>query len=168
MNKKINTLKNGLGNGLIVKYDGQNLELDGIDSLGLKLRGMHKYTIPIQNVTPHYFPLDHLTKPIRVEGYNDGELFTPMFELLKIKTKRLKLQEPVIKITVPYLVKYFWVETRVSHKYGKETVNVILVGSFDSWECWIVELLHKWHFNVFNLDPSDYIDASQSQVYTPK
>ena len=172
--KKFETLKAGLSNGLVVQYDAEPSEygMTGLTERTFRTDDVHEdgaaLWILIEDSYPHLFPLSHLAKPVRVEGYNDGKEFVPMEELLRIKIERMKLSEPIINITETYLVKSFWIETKISHKYGRDSVSVILIDGFERWEYWIIELLHKWHFNVFSLPESDYIDASISKVYEPK
>tara|TARA_R110000772_G_scaffold122621_1_gene228866 strand:- start:1821 stop:2234 length:414 start_codon:yes stop_codon:yes gene_type:complete len=90
---------------------------------------------------PHYFNLSDLTKEIRVEGYNDGEAFVPVE----------------------------WVANNCS--IGDESC-IMTVYNDDRWLNSLPKYIHQylieWHFNTEGLNPSDYIDASESKVYEPK
>ena len=117
-------------------------KLIGITPNHVYLTGGYKDQM-IEYCKPHYFPLSHLTKEIRVEGYNDDKAFVPINKLLNM-----------------YGWSYLWTLSKMNNWTEKFNINEL------PWAC--LKLLHQWHFNVFNLSPSDYIDASESKVYEPK
>lgn len=163
--KKFETLKAGLGNGLIVSprvkvkdntlgyhfiEKGESVLLYGMSmftySKGNTFCQIHsrEFNSCINDLTPHLFPFSHLAKPIRVEGYNGGEEFVP--------------------------VKVF----QAMHLHDEDYESTDLISPFKEEfslkeiPFGVIQLLCDWHFNVFNLQESDYIDASKSKVYEPK
>jgi len=81
---------------------------------------------------PILHPLSDLTKPIKVEGYNDGKEFVPMEELFGEVWKRNDL--------FPCPPKLFDMRNFIK---GKTSLGIL--------EYRIVEGLFKWHFDVFGL-----------------
>ena len=79
----------------------------------------------LKYIKPLLRPLSDLTKPITVEGYNDGKEFVPMDELYKLSdyTEYLdRIQEDAYEMNIPV-----------------------------RWPYAVVELLFQWHFDVFGL-----------------
>ena len=76
--------KNGLK--LLDEYDNAIVTFYGIDvaekEVLCKKNIIHRRYL--SEVKPILHPLSDLTKPIKVEGYNDGEEFVPIVELAKI------------------------------------------------------------------------------------
>ena len=105
---KFETLKNGLRNGLICSLTeegntecGQYGEgVDTAESYWLVFLDVESGCIANFKSTfdgkrleldcdedhfkPHLFPLSHLTKPIRIEGYNNGKEFVPIVEIFRL------------------------------------------------------------------------------------
>ena len=179
MEEKINTLKAGLLTGLkaspnndlyenLAFYEDftepENLRESSVwDSSGyspkqveLFLEGLDGWIFTmdgawmcpgIDNMNPHLFPLSSLTKEIRVEGYNDGKAFV-MSELLN----------SIYGVTVEY-------DKDCGLWYKLTSTNSINI--FEGVEP-IIQLFKRLHFNTEGLDPSEFIDAAESKVYTPK
>lgn len=167
--KKFETLKAGLGNGFILTLTEQgNAELnqygEDVDTsqphwlIGLdvesgniaKLKNTFngkrfKMDCDEDFFLPHLFPLSHLNKPIRVEGYNDGEEFVLIRE---------------IKLDFDH--EYSWC-MKWDH-----ILKIIDSGKLQLLPDWIKGRMNLFHFNTEGLDESDYIDASESKVYEPK
>ena len=166
--KKFETLKAGLGNGLIYSYNhsGGKQKIDFLIGLAEEKHSVKERCVlgiksnkKLDQVFPHLFPLDHLTKPIRVEGYNDGKEFVPAEELFK-GMDNLQLT------TFEHEVFNLWATYTIVDEVFTEPI--IGVGGIKDADYWIVKKLQSWHFNTEGLDPSDYIDASKSKVYEPK
>jgi len=171
-NKKFKALKAGLGNGLVIELDRapvakrKKVKIDNtkwaynqtVDEHYLTVAG---YTYGFdEHITPHLFPLSMLTKPIRIEGYNGGKEFVPAKELFK-GFENLRLNTFVDK-DYNLWATYTILEDEVF------TIPIIGAKGIKDVDHWIVEQLHEWHFNVFNLDESEFIDASISKCYEPK
>jgi hypothetical protein len=169
-NKKFKALKAGLGNGLVVTHKTYNnhCELIGLSESKGWLADKYKATGEIhvmaistknaftgsrhynmKNITPHFFPLPMLTKPIRIEGYNGGKEFVPMTELEDLFGSK------------------FWIGNNFDGEILIQTLGTDKYLFFREMNQ-IVSMLHQWHFNVFNLDESEFIDASISKCYEPK
>ena len=158
MNKKLEGLKAGLFNGIIVHrevWEDQELTLSSF--LAILNNGL-------DTCKPHYFPLSSLTKEIRVEGYNDGKAFKMIDEMAKeflyaaewftdIKEGQLSIQGFIY-----------------DNDEGVEVKQIVLINGEVSEECPLIHYrqMVKLHFNTEGIDPSDYIDASESKVYEPK
>ncbi len=168
--EKFETLKAGLGNGLIVTDENLNgvkrrFKLSGIDFDSKewiyaydhkKFKGI---SFPLEECKPHLFNLSDLNKPIRVEGYNDGKEFVPAKELFKG-------MDNLILTTFEHKVFNLWATYTILDEVF--TDPIIGVGGIKDADYWIVKKLQCWHFNTEGLDESDYIDASKSKVYEPK
>ena len=139
MNNKFETLKAGLGNGLICEVNDLNNWNVTIDHVEFSV-GDRETWKPLK---PHLFPLSHLTKPIRVEGYNNGKDFVPIGLLFDNKLEKSFFVAELMNLKTPHAI----------------------IPYLKSWQ---VKLIERWHFNTEGLDPSDYIDASESKVYEPK
>jgi len=153
--KLFKTLKAGLGNGLICTFEMYTKPMDtnydvtgilkGIDWQGRwHLRNSQTTNVETCNwgkEQPHLFPLSMLTKPIVVKGYNDGKEFVP--------------------------VEFLENEYGCYYRYGDLEFDYYEIGSTDSpfSGFQVVEQLNQWHFNVFNLDEDQYINANESKVY---
>ena len=150
--KKFETLKAGISDGktrgLIVNRPvWEDQELFASNFLAILNNG-------ISEVKPHLFPLSYLTKPIRVEGYNDGKEFVPITHLFSAENF---IKYPLVNhSTFNGYVDDIWLENE------KGEVLDMNLGKTE-WN-----LLDQWHFLLVHLDASDYIDASQSKVYKPK
>lgn len=147
MNKKFETLKAGISDGktrgLIVNRPvWEDQELFASNFLAIINNG-------ISEVKPHLFPLSSLTEPIRIEGHNGGKGFVPMHTLENMFSKKL------------------WMGNNFDNEVLIQTIgeNQYL---FTSEMIEIISLLHQWHFNVFKLPESDYINAAVPKVYEPK
>lgn len=83
-------------------------------------------------------PLSSLTKPIKVEGYNEGKEFVPMdvFRRMVIEEKQIRKEQ--------------W---SALHFLLNEYTDKIS----PNLPYWVVELLYRWHFAI-NLDPEDFVD----------
>lgn len=78
---------------------------------------------------PYMRDLSSITKPIKVEGYNNNEEFVPSKELHKHRPNDL--------IDIVYLCSMNYLE-------------------LDHWPYWAIKLLIKWHFAI-DIDESLYI-----------
>ena len=166
MNKKLEGFKAGLGNGLkFSHYDSDVFELDGIDMIEPFVTDDYGNHHDIDEyLFPHYFNLSYLAKEIRVEGYNDGKAFKMIDEMAKeflyaaewftdIKEGQLSIQGFIY-----------------DNDEGVEVKQIVLINGEVSEECPLIHYrqMVKLHFNTEGIDPSDYIDASESKVYEPK
>lgn len=86
-----------------------------------KKKGFLKTFRNTKDFKPLLYPLSHLTKPIKVEGYNDGKEFVPAAKLAELGFD-------------PYIIPDMRLED-------------IPFG--------LVQLLLKWHFDVFSLIDSE-------------
>ena len=85
----------------------------------------------LDNGKPILRPLSDLTKPIKVEGYNDGKEFVPMKELLDNYGKGGEYEQSILKA--------------ISSKG-----HFIMTMPYAS-----MQLLFEWHFDVFGLIKED-------------
>lgn len=85
-------------------------------------------------IRPHLRPLSSLTKEITVEGYNNGEPFVPFDDILGNSD----------------LYRSEWILEEVTK--GRQLDRITELPFF------VIELLLKWQFNVFNIDESQYIE----------
>lgn len=99
-------------------------------------------------IIPIFRPLSDLTKPITIEGYNDGKEFTPIVELAKAAYPKMKSHVGVVG-------SYAYSESGYSFHY------VVSEGSFDCrvgynddrWDCncfvnnqfKLFQLMASWH-----------------------
>ena len=86
--KIFETLNVGFGKGLIVtridkgSFVGQDIQKTRkVISSDLDQARRRKKQSRHIGTFPHLFPLEYLTKRIRVDGYNNGEAFVPIFDL---------------------------------------------------------------------------------------
>ena len=98
----------------------------------------------------HLFNLSDLSKPIKIEGYNDGKEFVPYIELLRLCGFDL---EKMSKEEIEH------------YKPDFKNEDYVMLHSKMYFE---VIFLHQWHFNVYGLSSDDYLDALESKVYSPK
>lgn len=192
MEKKIVTLKNGIGNGLIssispspwFRGELKSLSLRNDENHTLSLKSLDSNVIvetSIESFTPHLFPLSHLVKPIRVEGYLEGKEFVPMVELAKVATKLNDLNESIgfeddfwieeDSIGFFFTKRFFEWNLSFHKKHGFkinriENQTEYIDNCLNQKDLW--KLLNQWHFNTEDLNPSEFIDASESKVYEPK
>ena len=79
------------------------------------------------NIKPLLRSLDSLTKPITVKGYNDDKEFVPSEKL-------------------------------AVHLFDFDFIDMVVnKGNTNGIPFWVVKLLLKWHFNIFNLPETEYI-----------
>lgn len=90
---------------------------------------------------PHFRQLSSLTKPITVEGYNNGEPFVP-----------LKIIRRIMPIKYENNCFYFHKECGCCFS----DISIDLLAEHLPFNT--LELLLKWQFNVFGLDESQYIE----------
>ncbi len=163
--KKFKALKNGLGNGLICEVnDLKNWNIN-IDHVEFCVGDKETW----ECMTPHFFSLNYLTKPIRIEGYNDGKEFVPAIELARMMAGFDIQDEHFNRLYCKDYSELGAVD--VLYKTGGEDDDYILGFHFEAMDqipTWISVMLDKWKINRFNLPESDYIDASKSKVYEPK
>ena len=76
---------------------------------------------------PLYLPLSNLTKPIKVEGYNDGKEFVPMEEL-----KRIEPEYPLL------------IEDNSVFFTDACNLNMLEISRINK----LFQLLYQWHFAV--------------------
>jgi hypothetical protein len=147
MNKKLEGLKAGLGNGLKFSTTYNHKEWVGnLDDYAFSGDMNLTDENVISKIIPHYFPLSDLTKEIRVEGYNDGKAFV-LVELL-FDSHNFGFTE-LFEFTQ-------WINAHVE----TDTIHQL--------PCVFILEMIKSKFNTEGLDHSDYIDASESKVYEPK
>lgn len=96
---------------------------------------------------PHLRPLSSLTKPITVEGHNDGQSFVPIEELCRIFYGHSKTLYRVSNNEVFVLCENRNGESLYIHK------DVRLI------DFWIVEWLLKWQFNLF-FEEGEYVQIT--------
>lgn len=158
--KKFETLKAGLGNGLIIRvehYDWAGHEDQILESFHVhpdKIATTEDVDFYLEDQVdndyefkPHLFNLSDLNKPIRVEGYNDGEEFVTYDKLFFGTDERVHQQGE-------------WFLEQIREGKGHHAVKLL--------PYFMVLALRKMKFNTEGLDESDYIDASKSKVYEPK
>lgn len=149
-NKLFDTLKAGLGNGLICRFmmpreaHQYDLKIQSIDvyeseTHPFRITLEHKHQEHIWMNKPHLFPLSMLTKPITVEGE----------EIILMEEIKFKFDH----------------EASWSMKWNHIQM-IINSGKLYFLQGWVLKYLHAYHFNVFNLDQDQFIDASESKVYT--
>lgn len=193
-NKKLfDTLKAGLGNKLILRVhhcDNPKKTTDEVlqvlyaypDQIATTQTGEYYLEDPEDNdfiFTPHLFPLSMLTKPITVEGYNEGKEFVPI-----IKLYHTSRQEPIDQDVKFEYIKSWGDDLILRRHFSNGCYDNFIYSdySFSSEHIdepnkkgftkniknqhFLHEYLSKWHFNVFNLDQDQFIDASESKVYT--
>lgn len=95
----------------------------------------------LTEITPLMHPLSSLTKPITVEGYNDGKQFVPLDELNK-----------VLGYTEVSIVNF--VNSGLGYHINDGAPTAL---SFRDDVFPILSLLLKWHFNVFDIPETEYI-----------
>lgn len=158
------TLKNGLFNGL--KWSANDLAIFNMDleygESGWERRPMtvqnvcvslNKLEIEIANednsigmieleeVTPHLFPLEYLTKEIVIEGYNNNEPFVPRDWI----------------VNNSFIGSSCFIDNAIG---DNKWVNHL--------PKYIHDYLVKMKFNTEDVPPESFIDASESKVYEPK
>lgn len=156
------TLKNGLFNGLKFSSTMDLLQGDNRFNIYWTIDGVVKlfgdYCVntlensdayPIKTVTPHLFPLSHLTKEIVIEGYNDNKPFVPVLLLFDKFVKMGCMDHDDHNDQVDGIL--FMIEQHIDEVPVK----------------WVIEL-NKMKFNTEGLKPDQFIDASKSKVYQPK
>lgn len=120
-----------LGTGLEVTYNLQDVGENYHDELRTHTFNYDNSTLTfISNAKPLLRSLDSLTKPITVKGYNDDKEFVPMDELMKIRPFSPSNEEMAEHIS----------------KQGIEEIPF-----------WLAKILMSWHFNIFNLEETEYI-----------
>jgi hypothetical protein len=87
--------------------------------------------------------LDSLTKPITVKGYNDGNSFVPIdyFEIGDDCNNSLEYDHGNIKLIRS-------LESLAKHG---------IVNDIDYLPFGVAKILISWHFNIFNLEGTEYI-----------
>ena len=98
-------------------------------------------------MSPHLFPLEYLLKEITVEGYNDNKPFVPYDKLFFGSEEKVHMQGE-------------WFLEQINNGNGHIAVNLL-----DHYK---VLALNKMKFNTEGLEPSEFINAAESGVYTPK
>ena len=136
-----------LGTGLLLKYKNFSTNryltafLTGVNNTEIettynrKIKGCHgdiisfngRNNIKDLDLKPLLRSLDSLTKLITVKGYNDDKEFVP--------SEKLSV----------HLFDFDFIDMVVN----KRNTNGI--------PFWVVKLLLKWHFNIFNLPETEYI-----------
>lgn len=102
-----------------------------------------------EHVKPILYDLSYLTKEIEYEG----QRFVPIVELLKIKYPNQQGRYAETEfLTEGYPFACFSVDA------GK-TIR-INTTNLENQPFWIIHKLIEWHFNVFNLDESEYINKA--------
>jgi|SRR5690606_25302957 len=166
MNEKFETLKNQLGTGLIMRAEGEDTKLKSLSYNGVVTTLDCCPPPNINDCTPHLFSMKDLTTPIRVDGYDDGKEFVPVVELMKYRAfdywELLSNEDEPKDIIVRFRSED---DSTYIDEFAPLVVNFSNVQGIPYW---IVNLLIKWHFNVFDLPETDYINALESRVYEPK
>ena len=114
---------------------GLNIRHNDGDDLIMNATGSGSNFISIDDVEEYGKPLlrslDSLTKPITVKGYNDGKEFVPSEKL-------------------------------AVHLFDFDFIDMVVnKGNTNGIPFWVVKLLLKWHFNIFNLPETEYIKIDQ-------
>lgn len=188
MKKKLEALKVGLGNGLKLSTSrSENFVNEvNLDNCPVAYNSVtdewyitsRSWTYNLNQIKPHHFNLEYLTKPIRVEGYNDGEEFVLMEIIGKLFIDSGQIIDEA----------FCWDLPTGGDDYQDYSMRIIHVDGVLKMETWcgqyyedssyLIEvhgleytaknLMDRFHFNTEGLAPSDFIDASESKVYEPK
>lgn len=138
MDKKLQVLKDGLGNGLKVFKKGVSTDyIWNIDDF-LNVRSIDDFQSSDTKYILFHFDLE---KPITI----GGETFTP-------KAKITKMYFDVKKVAYDNA-------TWVCIMENIQSKNV------DALPLWIIEKLSEWHINWRGLDEDQFIDASTGKYY---
>ncbi len=132
----------------------------------------------IQKFTPHLFSFDYLTKPIRVEGVNEGKEFVPLmviFEMIDdsdwIEAWTVNREKYSFQIDDEWNhVMIIDDELEVFYNSAQGSIGMYFEGEYlhVSNQQDIFEFMDKCHFNVYDLPADQYINAAESGVYNPK
>lgn len=176
MNKKSKTLKAGLGNGLIVRKKSNEFDFElkmidfdeeyayGQSDINVD-DGEYPHNCSGDYILPHLFSLDHLSKPMQIEGFNNGEEFVPIAEILKTEHKGHFNNHQTGKYSlIDYAQNEAFVKAWV--KFDENKRCLLYTSIVRAFPKWVVELLNQWHFNIEKLPTNEFIDASISNVYT--
>jgi hypothetical protein len=116
------------------------------------------FWVDIEKIKLILRPLSDLTNPITVQGYNNGNEFIPIAELLKIKHKDTNfLRERHKKIDFKDCYNY------VSAWYSTLATLEIIVykHEINKTPYWIIEKFNQWHIDWSGLiDRGDAIDIN--------
>lgn len=131
-----------------VKVEPNIVELDSISKRGyVAFDGIPGF-YPVEHFKPILHPFSDITKPITVEGYNEGKEFVPIIALAQLNgayedehdVKRL-----YTKVTNSYELFY----NTASHI--DDCVLSIQDGFIDTLNYEIVLQLYEWHFDIHGL-----------------
>ena len=104
-----------------------------------------------QDVFPLLYPIECLTKPITVEGYNGGKEFVPIEELAKVHVDWSALDFDLKVVVGSNLTRQF--NLKISWKYGDDpnphfNDNLfIFIKKPNDNKNWVIDLLNQWHID---------------------
>jgi len=102
------------------------------------------------NAIPHYFPLEYLTQEITISTYKDGKPFVPVCVLCELYYGSQNYEAPE------------FCDTELED-VEMSMMNICRDKSAITLE--MADILHSWHFNVYNLSPDQFINAAESKIY---
>lgn len=146
---------------------------------------MHQYEVWTKDLTPMMRPLSKLTEPITVEGYNDGKPFVPIFQLhqeansqkMFISDRKFLYDRDLVITHNSKFIKSSGVKGREYWDYLEIILNnttgieAMVYQSYTKTNNYeeryginqfkLYQLLFKWHFNVFNLSPEQFVEIEE-------
>jgi len=108
-------------------------------------------TLFASDIKPLLYPIECLTKPITVEGYNYGNKFVPIEELAKVHVDWSALDFALKVVVGSNLTRQF--NLKISWKYGDDpnphfNDNLfIFIKKPNDNKNWVIDLLNQWHID---------------------